>query len=87
MINLIDNEYVRAFNTLGDSGIEWIDTAFKLCVMLLVDLSKILGVTYEELNIWIFVIIWPLLTIFETLLIVILFIKLRKANIRNRPRY
>ena len=34
--------------------------AFKWCVKVLEDLAAWLGITYEEINIWIFVIIEPI---------------------------
>jgi hypothetical protein len=37
--------------------------SFWWCVRLLQDLSKLMGITYEELNIWVFVIVHPLVTI------------------------
>jgi hypothetical protein len=45
--------------TMADSGIPWIDTMFDWCVLLLVDIAKLLGISYEELNIWLFVIMAP----------------------------
>ena len=75
MINL---EYLNAFNTMGESGIRWIDLVFKVCVIALVDLASLLGVSYEEINVWIFIIIWPILTIYITLRIIVLKRKLRK---------
>ena len=44
---MIKSEYVNAFNTMGESGIYWIDLIFKICVIALVDLASILGITYE----------------------------------------
>lgn len=55
------NEYTRALNTMGESGIYWIDVLFKWCVIFLVDLANVLGVTYEEINIYLFVFLLPLL--------------------------
>ena len=60
----LEGEYFRAFNTMGGSGIEWIDAVFRYCVVLLVDIAKDLGISYEELNIWVFIIIHPLITVF-----------------------
>jgi len=60
----LDGEYFRALKTMGGSEIEWIDAVFRYCVVLLVDAANILGVSYEELNIWVFVIIHPLITVF-----------------------
>jgi hypothetical protein len=37
---------------------------FDLCVAILYWISDVTGLTYKEANIWIFVIIHPLLTIF-----------------------
>ena len=59
-----DGEYFRALKTMGGSGINWIDAIFRYCVVLLVNVAKILGISYEELNIWIFIIIQPLIIIF-----------------------
>jgi hypothetical protein len=59
-----DGEYFRALKTMGGSGINWIDEIFRYCVVLLVNIAKVLGISYEELNIWIFIIIQPLIIIF-----------------------
>lgn len=75
---MINSEYLNAFNTMGESGIHWIDLVFKVCVIALVDLASLLGVSYEAINIWIFVIIWPILTIYIILRIIFLKHKLRK---------
>jgi hypothetical protein len=45
------------------------DQIFDWCVNVLVYWANVLGITYKEINVWVFVIIWPLLTI---LLIVII---------------
>ena len=47
----------------ASSGIKWIDQTFNYCVQLLIDLASILGITYEEINVWLFCVIWPLLTL------------------------
>ena len=44
---------------MANSGINWIDQTFNFCVYLLYDLANILGITYEEINVWIFCVIWP----------------------------
>ena len=58
-----DSEYFRALKTMGGSGIDWIDAIFRYCVVLLVDLARVLGISYEVLNIWVFVIIQPLIIV------------------------
>ena len=75
---MINSEYMNAFNTMGESGINWIDMIFNICVIGLVDLASILGITYEEVNVWLFVIIWPVLTVYLIVRNIFLKKKLRK---------
>jgi len=42
------------------------DQIFNWCVNVLVYWAGIFGITYKEINVWIFVIIWPILTIVMT---------------------
>ena len=44
---------------MGNSGIHWIDVTFDCCVRLLYDVAAMIGITYEEINVWLFVIIGP----------------------------
>jgi len=39
------------------------DVIFDLCVVILVTLAERFGMTYQEVNVWIFVIVWPILTL------------------------
>lgn len=39
------------------------DQIFDWCVDVLIYWAGFLGITYKEINVWVFVIIWPLLTI------------------------
>ena len=71
------NKYVDAYNIMGNSGNEILDFIFKVCVIFLVDLAEILGISYEAINIIIFVILQPLL-------IIILFILWRKEKRKNK---
>ncbi len=41
----------------------WIDKVFDACVDLLLSLAARLGVSYNAINVWIFCILWPLLTL------------------------
>ena len=75
---MIEEEYLRVLTTIGDSGVYWVDEIFKLYVIFLVDLSNLIGVSFEKINIWIFVIIWPLLTLYQTVRILVLKHKIRK---------
>ena len=62
---------------MGESGVGWVDAIFRVCVYILVDLSEIIGISYEAINIRIFVIIQPLL-------ILIFFILWRKEKKKNK---
>ena len=57
----LDGEYFRALKTVGGSGINWVDAIFRYCVVLLVNVANALGISYEALNIWVFIIIQPLI--------------------------
>lgn len=56
------------------------DTFFNWCVDVLIFISKNMGVTYEEANIIIFVIIHPLITLLLLMFIIKLKIKINKLN-------
>ena len=53
------NKYIEAYNSMGNSGSEFLDFIFKVCVILLVDLSNFVGLSYEAINIIIFIFIQP----------------------------
>ena len=67
---------------MASSGIVWIDVTFNWCVRLLYDFATMVGITYEEINVWLFVIIGPCLLIVSIRLNVCLLI--RQAR---RPRH
>jgi len=54
------------------------DQIFDWCVNVLVYWAGILGITYKEINVWVFVILWPILTI---ILIGMLLIQQRKIRL------
>jgi hypothetical protein len=49
---------------MGESGVVIIDAVFRLCVVILVDIANLLGISYEALNIVLFVIIQPTLILY-----------------------
>ena len=53
------------------------DQIFDWCVKVLVYWAGILGITYTEINVWVFVIIWPTLTL---LLIAVIVTQQRKIR-------
>lgn len=38
------------------------DQIFDWCVNVLVYWAQVFGITYKEVNVWVFVILWPILT-------------------------
>ena len=68
----------------ANSGIKWIDKTFDGCVKLLFDVADIIGISYEEINVWIFCVIWPILT----LIMFAEILRLRlKIDVKNKNRY
>ena len=74
------NKYIDAYNTMGNSGFELIDFIFKICVIVLVDLAELLSLSYEALNIVIFIII-------QLALIILFFILWRIEKRKNILSY
>ena len=76
----LDGEYLQALKTMGGSGIDWMDAVFRYCVVLLVNMAKVLGISYEELNIWVFIIIQPLIIVFLFLWVLLLKRRIKKND-------
>jgi len=53
---------------------------FDLCVRILVYLAGQTGLTYKEINVWIFVILWPILTLGLMLLVIYQRRRIRKLE-------
>ena len=39
------------------------DAVFDWCVAVLVYFAGVFGITYKEINVWVFVIIWPIISV------------------------
>lgn len=65
---------------MANSGINWIDQTFNFCVYLLYDMANILGITYEEINVWIFCVIWPIASLILFAEVIRLRLKLTAKN-------
>jgi len=63
-----------------------IDIVFAWCVQILVWLAQVLGTSYEAVNVWIFVVIWPLFTVALVLLVVTQWFRIRTL-LRERHSY
>ena len=48
---------------MANSNIAWVDFLFELAVYWLYKIAEILGITYEEVNVWIFCVAWPVFSI------------------------
>jgi len=57
-----------------------INTIFDACVQLLLLWAGWFGITYKAINVWIFVIIWPILTILMASIIVWQYRQIRKLT-------
>ena len=57
-----------------------IDVIFDWCVELLVKLAELLGITYNEINVWIFVIIEPLIFLLMLFIIIKQIIKIKRLK-------
>ena len=67
------DKYIDAYNSMGSSGFELIDFIFKICVIILVDLANLLGLSYEAINIIIFIFL-------QSVLILLFFILWRRER-------
>jgi hypothetical protein len=64
---------------MANSGIVWIDTVFNWCVRLLYDVAAIMGITYEEINVYLFVIIGPLVLMASLILNIYFWLKVHRT--------
>ena len=67
----------------AESSIAWIDIIFDWCVLFLIKTANQLGITYEEINEWLFVIIMPLVLLISLLMNWVLVLKLKKLKKEN----
>ena len=68
---------------LANSEIYWIDVTFDWSVNLLYKVAGLLGISYEEINIWLFVIIGPLFFLISICLNYYFYKKNKKAKENN----
>ena len=47
----------------ANTGIAWIDFTFDFCVQLLIDTANLMGISYEEINVYLFCVVWPILSL------------------------
>jgi len=56
------------------------DAIFDWCVEVLVYYAGVFGITYKEINVWVFVIIWPILTLGLIILLAVQQARLRRLQ-------
>ena len=54
---------------------------FDLCVLVLVKMAEIFNMTYKEINVWVFVIIWPIFTLVLIFIIIRQYIQIKKMKL------
>ena len=54
-----------------------IENVFDWCVSLLLILAAQLGMTYKAINVWIFVIIWPVITLALIAVVILQYFQIR----------
>ena len=62
------------------AGVQWIDKLFDACVWILFQGAKLFGTSYNAINIWVFCVIWPILTLVLVGLVAYLYCALRRAR-------
>jgi hypothetical protein len=61
------------------------DVIFDWCVEILVYFAGLLGITYKEINVWVFVIIWPIVTLTLIALVIIQRVRIQSLQ-RGDPK-
>lgn len=67
---------------MGNSGIEWVDAIYDWAVIALVNMAKYFGISYEEINVWVFVIMMPIAFLLMSSYVV--FLRFKIARMRRR---
>jgi hypothetical protein len=60
-----------------------VDQIFNWCVKILFLLADFFGITYNEINVYIFCVIWPLITVGLIAVLIIQALKIRRLKNRN----
>ena len=69
---------------MANSGITWIDMTFNWAIIALDEVAGWFGITYEEINVWLFCVAWPILTL---LLMYAVFFLVRQNRQLRRESY
>lgn len=78
------SKYQQALSKIGDPGVSWIDALFQWCVVALVDVAGFFGVSYEALNVYLFVFLLPISLLVLLGVNIILFRRCRDGVVKTR---
>jgi hypothetical protein len=56
------------------------DAIFDWCVKILVYFAGVFGISYKEINVWVFVIIWPIISIVLITSVIIQQVRIRRLQ-------
>ena len=56
------------------------NTIFDWCVAVLVYFAGVFGITYKEINVWVFVIIWPIFTLVLIAIVIMQQVRIRRLE-------
>ena len=56
------------------------DAIFDWCVEVLVYFAGVFGITYKEINVWVFVIIWPIISIALVTVVIVQQVHIRRLQ-------
>ena len=65
---------------MANSGIYWVDVTFNWCVRLLYEVAGWLGITYEEINVWLFVVALPIILVISLTLNFLLILQMTRGS-------
>ena len=66
---------------MANSGITWIDITFNWAVIALYEVAGWFNMTYQEINVWLFCVAWPILTFL--LIYAVYFLARRNRELRR----
>ena len=70
---------------MGNLGDVWINFVFNWCVGLLYNVAAVMGITYEEINVYLFVMIGPFVLLTSILLNFYLLSKIKENSLTKNP--
>jgi hypothetical protein len=63
-----------------------VDAIFDWCVEVLLYFAGVFGITYKEVNVWVFVIIWPIISIALVTIVIVQQVRIRRLQKKLEKR-